>query len=122
MKRLAVMSVLCVMAFAIALQAKEKTNSSPLAGTWQCLAHGGQNGDVAFTLYLQQTSEGFTGTVSAPQGDADLTSVTFKDNQLKIAIDTGEDNYSLSATLADGKLTGEWSRNGQKQGTWEGRK
>jgi hypothetical protein len=55
-------------------------------------------------------------------GDTDLTTVTFKDNQLKIEIDTSNNTYSLTATLAAEKLTGEWSRNGQKQGTWEGKK
>ena len=63
-----------------------------------------------------------TGTVSAPQGDADLTSVTFKDNKLKINIDTSAHSYSLAATLAKGKLSGEWYRDGQKEGTWEGKK
>ena len=122
MRRLAVMSVLVVMAFGLALQAKEKAGSSPLAGTWNCIAHGSQNGDVPFTLYLQQSPEGFTGTVSAPQGETDLTTVTFKDNHLNIEIDTQDESYALTATLAGGKLEGEWSRGGQKQGTWEGKK
>ena len=125
MNRHAVMFVLCLFVFgifAITSQAKEKTNTSPVAGTWTCVAHGGENGDIPFTLYLQQAAEGLTGTVSAPQGDADLTSVTFKDNKIKIAIDTDEHNYSLTATLADEKQTGEWNRDGQKQGIWEGKK
>lgn len=125
MRRYAVMSVLCVLFFGIFVipsPAKEKAGSSPIAGTWKCVAHGGPNGDIPFTLYLEQTSAGLAGSVSSPQGDADLTSVTFKDNQLKIAIDTDEDNYALRATLADGRLTGEWYRNGKKQGTWEGKR
>jgi len=122
MKRIAVVSVLCVLALAVTLQAKEKIGGSPFAGTWQCIAHGAPNGDFPFTLNLQQSAQGLTGTVSAPQGDADLTTVTFKDNQLKIEIDTSNNTYSLTATLAAGKLTGEWSRDGQKQGTWEGKR
>ena len=122
MRRLAVISVLVVLAFGLALQAKEKAGSSPLAGTWNCIAHGSQNGDIAFTLYLEQSAQGFTGTVSAPQGETDLTTVTFKDNHLKIDIDTGENDYTLTATFAGGKLTGEWSLDGQKHGTWEGKK
>ncbi len=110
------------MAFGMTLQAKPKANGNPVAGTWQCIAHGAPNGDFPFTLSLEQSGQALTGTVSAPQGDADLTTVTFKNNQLKIEIDTSQNNYSLTATLADGKLTGEWSRDGQKQGTWEGKK
>ncbi|MEJ2010276.1 MAG: hypothetical protein P8Z30_19335 [Acidobacteriota bacterium] len=62
------------------------------------------------------------GSVSAPQGDADLTSVTFKDNQLKIDIDAGASSYTLTGTLAKGKLTGTWYLDGQKQGAWKGSK
>jgi hypothetical protein len=125
MRRFAVISVFCALIFGIVpitSQAKEKAGSSPVAGTWTCVAHGGENGDIPFTLSIQQTAEGLTGTVSAPQGDANLTSVTFNDNQIKIAINTDEHSYALNATLADGKLAGEWYRDGQKQGTWEGKK
>lgn len=122
MRRLAVMSALCVLVFAAVLQAKDKPNSSPLAGTWNCVAQGSANGDVSFTLYLEQSGQGYTGSVSAPQGDAPITSVTFKDNHLKIEIETSEDDYSLTATLADGKLSGLWYRDGQKRGPWHGKK
>jgi len=122
MRRLAVMSVLCTLVFAVALQAKDKANNSPLVGTWNCTAQGGQNGDVPFTLYLEQSGQGYTGNVSAPQGDAPITSITFKDNRLKIDINTDQDDYSLTATYADGKLSGEWFRDGQKQGSWQGKK
>lgn len=123
MRRLAVMSVLCVLALCVALQAKDKASESPLVGTWNCTAQGGENGDVAFTLTFEEAESGLTGSVSAPQGDADLTSVTFKDNKLKIDINTGDDDYVLTAAYADGKLTeGEWSRDGEKKGTWEGKK
>jgi len=122
MRRFAVMSVLCVLVFGITLSAKEKANSSPLVGTWNCTAQGGQNGDIPFTLNLEQSSQGFTGTVSAPQGDADLTSVSFKDNHLQIDINGGDNDYTLTGTLAGGKLTGTWYLDGQKQGTWKGTK
>lgn len=122
MKRLAVMSTLCVLVFAAALQAKDKTNTNPLVGTWNCTAQGGENGNMPFTIYLEQSGQGYTGSVSAPQGDAPISSITFKDNQLKIVINTSEDDYSLTATLANGKLSGEWYRDGQKQGSWHGKK
>lgn len=123
MRRFAIIPVLCILAFCVALKAEDKTKTSPLVGTWNCTAHGGENGDVAFTLTFVQSEDGLTGSVSAPQGDADLTSVNFKGNQLKIEIKTDENDYSLTATYADGKLNaGEWFRDGEKQGTWEGKK
>ena len=122
MRRFAIIPVLFILAFCVVLQAKDKTNGSPLVGTWNCTAHDPQNGDIVFTLTFEQSSEGLTGSVSAPQGDAEFTSVTFKDNQLNIDIDTGNSDYKLTATYTDGKLSGEWFRDGQKQGNWDGKK
>jgi hypothetical protein len=121
MRRFAVVSALCIVALGVSLYGQNKANNSPVAGTWNCVAHGGENGDVSFTLSIQQSSEGYTGSVSAPQGDADLTAVSFKDNQLKITINTDEHNYVLTATLSSGKLSGEWLVDSQKKGNWEGK-
>ncbi len=122
MKRYAIVPVLCILAFCVALRAADKTKTNPLVGTWNCTAHDPQNGDIGFTLTFEQSSEGLTGSVSAPQGDADFTSVSFKENHLKIDIDTGDTDYSLTATYADGKLSGEWFRDNEKQGSWDGKK
>jgi hypothetical protein len=123
MRRFAVIPVLCILAFCVALKAQDKSNNSPLVGTWNCTAHGGENGDTEFTLTFEQTENGLTGSVSAPQGDADLTTVSFENNKLKVEIKTDENDYALTATYADGKLTdGEWFRDGEKQGTWDGKK
>ena len=122
MRRFAFIPVLCVLALGVTLYGQNRSSNSPIVGTWNCVAHGSENGDLPFTLYIEHSSEGYTGSVSAPQGDADLTTVTFKGNQLKITIDTGEDDYTLTATLADGKLAGEWSKDAEKKGAWEGKK
>jgi hypothetical protein len=122
MRRLAIIPILFVMALGVTLYGQNKSNSSPIVGTWTCVAHGGENGDIPFTLYIGHSNKGYAGTVSAEQGDTDLTTVTFKDNHLKITIDTGDSDYVLTGTLADGKLSGEWSRDGEKKGAWEGKK
>ncbi len=122
MRRFAVISTLCVLALGITLYGQSKANTSPIVGTWNCVAHGTKEGDLPFTLYLEQSGDEFTGSVSAPQGSTGLSTVSFKDNQLKITIDTDEHNYVLTATLANGKLAGEWSMDDQKQGAWDGKK
>lgn len=122
MRRLAIMSVLCLFVLTVALQAKDKPSPSILSGTWNCVAQGGQNGDIPFTLYLEQSGQDYSGSVSAPQGDAPITSITFQHNQLKIEIDTGDDDYILTGRLAGSKLSGEWYLDGQKQGPWHGKK
>ena len=122
MRRLAIIPILCILALGVTLYGQKKSTDSPLVGTWNCVGHGGENGDIPFTLYIQHSSEGYTGSVSAGQGDVDLTTVNYKDNHLKITIDTGDSDYVLTGTLADGKLSGEWSRDGEKKGAWEGKK
>lgn len=122
MKRLAIIPILCVLALGVTLSAKDKANNSPVVGTWNCVAHGGENGDVPFTLYLDQSGDELSGSVSAPQGSTDLSSVSFKDNHLKITIETDEHDYVLTATLANGKLAGTWTLDGQQKGNWEGKK
>lgn len=125
MRRFLVLLVLSLSVPAIlasSLHAKAKPSNSLIVGTWKCIAHGGENGQLPFTLYLQPAGEGLTGTISAPQGEADLTSVMYKNNHLKIAIDTEEHKYSLTGKLYQGQLKGEWYRDGQKKGNWEGKK
>ena len=123
MKRLLITSAVCLLVLGIVAKAQEKdAGASAVAGTWQCVAHGGQNGDVPFTLNLQQSGETLSGTVSSSQGDADLTTVTFKGNQLRIEIDTDQGNYILTATLSNGQLAGQWSHDSEKQGNWEGKR
>ena len=98
-----------------------KDRESPLTGTWDCQSKGGPDGDMPFTLYLQQEGENVNGSVSSPLGDAPLSAGTFKQGTLEIEIDTPEGNYYLKATLDNRTLSGTWSYNNEK-GTWEGKK
>jgi hypothetical protein len=105
----------------LALAADSKPKPAPLTGTWQCTSHGGPQGDMEFTLDLQQNEEEVTGSVSSPIGSADLTSASFKKNKLEIHIDTPDTKYLLTADYKKGQLAGQWSTEDQK-GTWEGKK
>lgn len=97
--------------------------TGPLNGTWQCKSHGTPDGDTDFTLRLEQNGEKVTGSVSAPQGGTEITSATFKGNVLEIHIDTDSGTYVLTSVLKDGELTdGKVTLDGNKQGTWEGKK
>ena len=106
----------------IALAADSKPKPGPLTGTWECTSHGGPNGDMAFTLTLEQTGETVTGSVSSPIGSTDLSESTFKKNKLEIHIDGGEAKYLLTGTYKKGDLSGEWSTDSDLKGTWEGKK
>ncbi|HEV3279685.1 MAG TPA: hypothetical protein VG860_23050 [Terriglobia bacterium] len=115
---------LVTLAFAAAAVAQEKKAAGgPVAGTWTCTAHGGPNGDMPFTLYLEQQNESVTGSISSPLGDTDIGSATFTGGKLEIHINGGDENYTLTAKLDAGALTGgEWSADGGEKGTWDGKK
>lgn len=99
-----------------------KAKGGPVAGTWTCTAHGGSNGDIPFTLYLEQDNETVTGSVSSSMGDAEFSSASFKDGTLEIHIDGGDQTYVLTGKLQNGRLSGQWSTGETEKGTWDGKK
>lgn len=101
-------------------QAK-KPKPGPLTGTWECTAHGGSQGDMPFTLYLEQTKDTLTGSVSSPMGGTEISAGTMKKNDVEIHIDTPQGNYQLTGKLKKGELSGKWSSD-TENGTWEGKK
>jgi hypothetical protein len=92
-----------------------------MTGTWECQAHGGPQGDIAFTLFLQQTKESVDGNISSPMGGTQISSGTFHRNMLEIHLDTPQGNYILMGRYKKGELSGTWSSDSDK-GTWEGKK
>lgn len=108
--------------FAMAIPAMSSP-SAPLTGTWACTSQGGKNGPMNFTLDLEQHGRNVTGYVHSPLGDASLSSGTFKRDHLTITIDGDNDQYTLSADLKNGHLSGKWSTsNSGHHGTWTGKK
>jgi hypothetical protein len=122
--------LLCLVVLSVTslLAAKEiKAKPGPATGTWECTSHGGPNGDMSFTLYLEQNGDTVTGSVSSPIGSTELTTATFKKKVLEIHIDTPQGNYVLTGKLNKGQLSGTWSvdsgAGGEKtSGAWEGKK
>jgi hypothetical protein len=121
---------LCLLVLTVTsfLAAKEiKAKPGPATGTWECKSHGGPNGDMDFTLYLEQNGDTVTGSVSSPIGSTELTTATFKKKTLEIHIDTPQGNYVLTGKLNKGQMSGVWTvdsgTGGEKaNGTWEGKK
>ncbi len=114
--------LLAMIASTFALTDDKTSKPGPIAGTWDCASHGGDQGDSKFTLALEQDGEKVTGSVDSAQGGMDITSGTFKDATLEIRLDTPQGNYVLSAKLKDGLLSGEVKLDDKPQGKWEGKK
>ncbi len=121
-KQIVAMAVLLLLVGIIVKAQSSNTAGHPLTGTWQCISHGGGNGDVPFTLHLQQSSGNISGWVTASSGSIPLTSVSFSQNHLNIEMDTNQGQYTLSGVVKDSQLAGTWKKNGQPVGTWEGKK
>ena len=123
MKRKMIPAVLCVavLALGVTAHAKEKKpKPGKMTGTWECMSHGGSQGDMPFTLYLEQDGDIVRGSVDSPIGGSGITSATFKKKMLEIHIDTPQGNYLLTAKLKKKTLAGQWS-NEQEKGAWEGK-
>lgn len=110
-----------IMALFVAGAAPAADKEAPLTGTWSCLAKGGSQGDMPFTLYLQQEGENVDGSVSSPLGQTSLSSGTFKGDTLEIHINSPDGEYVLNAKLDKGALSGTWAINADK-GTWDGKR
>jgi hypothetical protein len=118
---LAACLALCCLAIA-AYGAAGNSKSETLTGTWQCKSQGGTQGNLAFTLDLEQNGTTVTGSVSSPLGDADIASASFKNNTLHIEIDGSDSQYVLTAKYSSGKLSGNWHSTSGEKGTWTGTK
>ncbi len=114
---------LVVLLLATVTMAKsKKPKPGPLTGTWDCMSHGGPQGDLGFTLYLEQNKDIVTGSVSSPIGSTEISSGTFKKKALEIHLDTPQGTYLLTAKLKKAQLAGEWSHDTEAKGTWQGKK
>jgi hypothetical protein len=122
MKRSLILSLFGVAVLLGATLAMAAGKEGPMTGTWNCQAKGGPEGDMPFTLYLQQDGENVDGSVSSPIGGTQITSGSFKNNTLEIHIDSPEGNYVLVAKFDKGALSGTWSKDEDTKGTWEGKK
>lgn len=123
MKKVRVLLAACSLVLAVAVFAvagKDKEEANNITGTWECMGHGGPQGDTPFTLSLEQQGEKVTGSVSSPLGGTEITSATFKDDVLDIHLDTEQGLYVITGKLKDGRFRGETTHDGEKQGTWEG--
>lgn len=95
--------------------------AGPIAGNWNCRAHGTSQGDISFTLSLTQDKEAVDGSITAasPIGGTQISSGTFRRHMLEIHVDTPQGNYVLLGKYNKGHLDGTWSNDTEK-GAWEG--
>lgn len=87
-----------------------------LTGQWDAVADA--NGQpFPFLLTLKVDGETVSGGSSSQLGEATLKG-TWKDGKLVIQVDGQNGTINMSATVIDGKLSGEYDYSGQLQGKW----
>jgi len=133
MKRITTTLGLLLLVAAMVVEARpgqDKSEPTSVTGKWECVAHGSAQGDVPFTLTLQQDKETVTGTIATADGELQITSGFFKNSVLEIRCDTDQAKYAVSGKLEAQQLKGHWSKKaipgagdegGDQEGEWEGK-
>ena len=122
MKRSLILIGICLTVLLAATLGTAKDKKGGLSGTWTCTAHGGPQGDMAFTLYLQQSKEVVDGSINSPLGVTQISSGALRKSELELHFDLPQGSYTLMGHLEKGgKIIGGWSLDSEK-GSWEGTK
>jgi hypothetical protein len=88
-----------------------------LNGQWDAVADA--NGQpFPFLLTLKVDGENVSGNSSSQLGEASIKSGSWKEGKLSMQLDGANGTISLSATVIEGKLSGEFDYAGQLQGRW----
>jgi hypothetical protein len=88
-----------------------------LNGQWDGVADA--NGQAfPFLLTLKIDGENVTGTSSSQLGEATIKTGSWRDGKLSFDLEGQNGTISMSATVIDGKLSGEFDYAGQLSGKW----
>ncbi|HEX7332525.1 MAG TPA: hypothetical protein VF290_13560 [Pyrinomonadaceae bacterium] len=88
-----------------------------LNGQWDAIADA--NGQpFPFALTLKVEGENVSGGSSSQLGDATIKSGSWKDGRLSFQLEGQNGTITLTATVIEGKLSGEFDYAGQLQGKW----
>lgn len=88
-----------------------------LNGDWEAVADA--NGQpFPFALTLKVEGENVTGSSSSQLGDSTIKSGSWKDGKLMFQLEGQNGVVSMSATVIEGKLSGDFDFAGQMQGKW----
>lgn len=88
-----------------------------LNGQWEAVADA-QGQPFPFLLVLKIEGEAVTGSSSSQLGDSTIKNGSWKDGKLVFDLEGQNGTISMSATIVDGKLAGQFDYAGQLQGKW----
>ena len=88
-----------------------------LNGQWEGVADA-QGQPFPFLLVLKVEGETVTGSSSSQLGEATIKDGTWKDGKLSFELESPNGSIVMSASVIEGKLSGEFDYSGQAQGKW----
>lgn len=88
-----------------------------LNGQWEAVADA-QGQPFPFLLILKVEGETVTGSSSSQLGESQIKTGSWKDGKLAFELEGQNGVISMSATVVEGKLSGEFDFAGQLQGKW----
>ena len=88
-----------------------------LNGQWDGVADA-QGQPFPFLLTLKVDGEAVTGNSSSQLGESTVKDGSWKDGKLSFQLEGQNGTISMTATVIDGKLSGEFDYAGQLQGKW----
>lgn len=124
MKRsLKMVPVIAVFCLGVSFLAFGKGKPGPVSGTWACVAHGTDQGDIHYTYNLAQDGEKVTGNFSEDSDSgqkADIKDGSYQDKKLNLSFDAYNGTVTITGTMPKkGALSGSWTHSGGGEGTWE---
>ena len=93
----------------------------PISGDWDGTADAAGTA-IPFTLKLKLDGDKVTGSSESAQGSAPVSKGSFMGGKLSFALDTGQGIITLTGTVKEGKITGDFDVAGQMTGKWEAKK
>ncbi len=88
-----------------------------LSGDWDAVADN-QGQPFPFSLTLKVDGEKVTGSSSSELGESTISTGNWKDGKLNFQLESPNGVVMMSATIVEGKLTGDFDFAGQVQGKW----
>ena len=88
-----------------------------LNGQWEAVADA-QGQAFPFVLVLKIEGETVNGSSSSQLGEATIKNGSWKDGKLVFDVEGQNGTISMSATIVEGKLSGQFDYAGQLQGKW----
>jgi hypothetical protein len=93
----------------------------PISGEWEAAADA-NGAQFPFTLKLKLQGDKVTGSSESDQGSAEVSKGSLVGDKLTFTLDTPNGAIGFTATVKDGKITGDFDFAGQMTGKWEAKK